>query len=48
MVLIFMLPQKEDNALMEAEAGALWGKMSQFVTSIENVYGNTRPDLGIC
>ena len=35
-----------DNALMQEEAGALWGKMSQYVTSIENIYGNSRPDLG--
>ncbi len=38
--------QKEDNALMEAEAGVLWGKMSKFITSIENKYGSPRPDLG--
>lgn len=42
----FYTAQKEDNALMEAEAGVLWGKMSKFITSIENVYGNPRPDLG--
>jgi hypothetical protein len=42
----FYATQKEDNALMEAEAGALWGKMSKFVTSIENKYGSPRPDLG--
>ena len=42
----FYKTQKEDNALMEAEAGALWAKMSQFVTSIENKYGSPRPDLG--
>lgn len=35
-----------DNALMQEEAGALWGKMSQYVTSIENINGNSRPDLG--
>ena len=35
-----------DNALMEAEAKALWTKMSQYITSIENKYGNQRPDLG--
>ena len=38
--------QKEDNALMEAEAGVLWEKMSKFITSIENKYGSARPDLG--
>jgi hypothetical protein len=38
--------QKEDNALMEAEASALWNKMAPFITSIENKYGNQRPDLG--
>jgi hypothetical protein len=42
----FYESQKTDNASMEAEAGVLWGKMSKFVTSIENIYGNTRPDLG--
>ena len=35
-----------DNALMEAEASALWAKMSSFITSVENKYGNQRPDLG--
>jgi hypothetical protein len=35
-----------DNALMEAEASALWAKMSQFIVSVENKYGNQRPDLG--
>lgn len=38
--------QKEDNALMEAEASALWTKMSPFIVSIENKYGSPRPDLG--
>ncbi len=38
--------QEQDNALMEAEAGALWAKMSPFITSIENKFGNQRPDLG--
>jgi hypothetical protein len=42
----FYTTQKEENALMEAEAGVLWGKMSKFITSIENVYGSPRPDLG--
>ena len=42
----FYTTQKEENALMEAEAGALWGKMSQYITSIENKYGSPRPDLG--
>lgn len=37
---------ESDNALMEAEASALWAKMSSFITSIENKYGNQRPDLG--
>jgi len=35
-----------DNALMEAEASALWAKMSSYITNIENKYGNQRPDLG--
>lgn len=35
-----------DNAMMEAEASALWAKMSKYVTSIENIYGSPRPDLG--
>lgn len=42
----FYAAQKEDNALMEAEASALWNKMAPFITSIENKYGNQRPDLG--
>ena len=37
---------ESDNALMEAEASALWAKMSPFITNIENKYGNQRPDLG--
>jgi len=37
---------KEDNALMEEEASALWAKMAPFITSVENKYGNQRPDLG--
>jgi hypothetical protein len=36
----------EDNASMETEASALWAKMSPFITSVENKYGNQRPDLG--
>ena len=35
-----------DNATMEAEAKALWTKMSVYITSVENKYGNQRPDLG--
>jgi hypothetical protein len=35
-----------DNALMETEASALWSKMSPFIISVENKYGNQRPDLG--
>jgi hypothetical protein len=35
-----------DNALMEAEASALWNKMSKYIISVENKYGNQRPDLG--
>jgi len=35
-----------DNALMEAEASALWAKMAPFISSIENKYGDQRPDLG--
>jgi hypothetical protein len=42
----FYTSQQADNALMEKEAGALWTKMSQFITSIDNKYGNPRPDLG--
>ncbi len=37
---------KEDNALMEEEASVLWAKMAPFITSVENKYGNQRPDLG--
>lgn len=42
----FYTSQKEDNALMEAEASALWSKMAPFLTSVENKYGSPRPDLG--
>ncbi|MGB5895339.1 MAG: hypothetical protein WBG58_14275 [Ignavibacteriaceae bacterium] len=42
----YFTSQKEDNALMEAEASALWAKMASFITSIENKYGEQRPDLG--
>lgn len=42
----FYTNTKENDALMEAEASALWAKMSKFITSIENKYGNLRPDLG--
>ncbi len=42
----FYTSQMEDNKIMEAEASALWSKMSKYVTSIENVYGSPRPDLG--
>lgn len=42
----FYTSQKEDNALMEAEANALWAKMAPMVTSIDNKYGSPRPDLG--
>jgi hypothetical protein len=42
----FYTAQKEDNAKMEAEANALWNKMAPYITSIENKYGNQRPDLG--
>lgn len=42
----FYTAQKEDNALMEAEATVLWNKMAPYLTSVENKYGNLRPDLG--
>jgi len=42
----FYTSQKEDNALMEAEASALWAKMAPYIVSIDNKYGNQRPDLG--
>ena len=42
----FYTSSKEDNALMEKEASALWAKMSSFIISIENKYGSPRPDLG--
>ena len=42
----FYTSQKEDNALMEAEASVLWAKMAPFLTSVENKYGSPRPDLG--
>lgn len=42
----FYTSQMEDNKLMEAEASVLWGKMSKYITSIENFYGSARPDLG--
>ena len=42
----FYTATNEDNALMEAEAGALWNKMSAYISSVENKYGSPRPDLG--
>ena len=42
----FHTSTEEDNALMEEEASALWAKMAPYITSIENKYGNQRPDLG--
>lgn len=42
----YFASQKEDNALMEVEASALWAKMSKYITSIKNIYGSPRPDLG--
>jgi len=42
----FYTSQKEDNALMEAEASALWTKMAPYIISTENKYGNQRPDMG--
>jgi hypothetical protein len=42
----FYTSQKEDNSLMEAEASALWAKMAPYIVSIDNKYGNQRPDLG--
>ncbi|HEY6626018.1 MAG TPA: hypothetical protein VIZ21_03610 [Ignavibacteriaceae bacterium] len=42
----FYTATEEDNAAMEAEASALWAKMSPFIVSVENKYGNQRPDLG--
>jgi len=42
----FYTTTKEDNALMEKEASALWAKMAPFITSVENKYGSARPDLG--
>lgn len=41
----FYTSQKEDNALMEAEANVLWNKMSPLLTSVEQKYGSRRPDL---
>ena len=42
----FYASSKVDNALMETEASSLWGKMSKYLTSVENKYGSPRPDLG--
>jgi hypothetical protein len=42
----FHTSTEEDNALMEEEASVLWAKMAPYITSIENKYGNQRPDLG--
>ena len=41
----FYSAQKEDNALMEAEATALWNKMAPLLVDVKNKYGNRRPDL---
>lgn len=43
----FYTATEEDNAKMKTEASALWAKMSSYITSIENKYGNARPDLGL-
>jgi hypothetical protein len=42
----FYSAMEKDNTLMEEEASALWAKMAPFITSIENIYGSQRPDLG--
>jgi len=42
----YYISMEADNALMEAEASALWAKMAPFITTIENKYGEQRPDLG--
>jgi len=42
----FYTATEEDNAAMEVEASALWAKMSPLIVSVENKYGNQRPDLG--
>ncbi|MFC2103324.1 hypothetical protein ACFLSS_02730 [Bacteroidota bacterium] len=42
----FHTAMEADNALMEEEASALWAKMAPYIISIENKYGNQRPDLG--
>ena len=42
----FYAENEKDNATMEAEASALWAKMSPYITTVENKYGNLRPDLG--
>ena len=42
----FYATSEVDNALMGDEATALWAKMSPYITSVENKYGNQRPDLG--
>lgn len=42
----FYASSNVDNALMEAEASVLWGKMSKYLLSVENKYGSPRPDLG--
>lgn len=42
----FYTTTKENDALMEAEATILWNKMAPLLTSIEQKYGNLRPDLG--
>lgn len=42
----FYTAMDADNAVMKDEANALWTKMSKFITSVENKYGSSRPDLG--
>jgi hypothetical protein len=42
----FYTTTKENDAMMEAEATILWNKMAPLLTSIEQKYGNLRPDLG--
>jgi hypothetical protein len=42
----FYTATEADNAVMKDEASALWAKMAPYITSVENKYGNQRPDLG--
>ncbi len=42
----FYKTMKENSALVKTEEDALWAKMAPLLESVEQKYGNERPDLG--